>query len=105
MAAAQHSERSVDLRDEARDRRLARAWVSVEDEVARGRKDFQPLLLSKLLHLQEVDELAHVRLHAFESDERVEFSQQLFERSRRRKLLLADDRSGRRSVRAASLAV
>src|SRR5215207_1408981 len=56
----QHAERAVELRDEARHGRLARARVAVEDEVARSREALQPLLLAQLLHLEEVDELAHV---------------------------------------------
>src|SRR3712207_2250795 len=64
VAAPQHAERAVDLRDEPRHGRLARAGVAVEDEVARRGQRLQPLLLSELLHLEEVDELAHVRLHA-----------------------------------------
>ena len=88
VAAAQHAERAVDLRDEARHRGLPRAGVAVKDQVARGRERLQALLLPKLLHLEEVDELAHVRLHALQADERVQLRQQLFERSRRGLLFL-----------------
>ena len=83
VALLQEAHRAVHLREQARDRRLARARVAEEDEVLARRDLGQPVLLAARLHLQEGDERVHLLLDRLEPDERVELGLQLLERQRR----------------------
>src|SRR4051812_48900295 len=89
MPAPQEPHRAVHLREQPRDRRLARARIAEEDEVLRRRHLRQPRLLPPRLHAQERDESANLLLDRLEAGQRVELREQLVERARR--LLLAEE--------------
>src|SRR6266511_1927541 len=81
MAALEQSHRAVHLREQPRDRRLARARIAEEDEVL-ARRDFsEPVLLPARLHLEERDQRAHLLLHRVEPDQRVELGLEIVERA------------------------
>ena len=83
VAALEQAHRAVHLREQPRDRRLARARVAEEDEVLARRDLGEAVLLAPRLHLEEGDERAHLLLDRVEPDERVELRLQLVERARR----------------------
>ena len=72
VAALQQSHGAVHLREQPRDRRLARAGVAEEDEVLARRDLGEAVLLPPRLHLEERDQRAHLLLDGLEADERVE---------------------------------
>src|SRR6266511_4398238 len=80
MAALEQSHRAVHLREQARDRRLARARVAEEDEVLARRDLREPVLLPARLHLEERGQRTHLLLHRFEPDQRVELGLSVVER-------------------------
>ena len=80
MALLEQAHRAVHLREQARDRGLARARVAEEDEVLARRHLGEAVLLAARLHLEEGDERVHLLLDGLEPDERVELGLQLLER-------------------------
>src|SRR6266511_2188464 len=81
MAPLEQSHRAVHLREQARDRRLARARIAEEDEVLTRRDFSEPVLLPARLHLEERDQRAHLLLHRVEPDQRVELGLKIVERA------------------------
>ena len=86
VALLEQAHRAVHLREQARDRRLARPRVAEEDEVLRGRNLGQAVLEPPRLHLEERDQRPHLLLHSLEADERVELRLELLHRQRRQRL-------------------
>src|SRR6266498_3520065 len=103
VAAPEQTHRAVHLRQQAGDRRLARARVAEEDEVLRGRDLGEAVALPLGLHLEEGDERPHLLLDGFEAGQRIELVLQLGERLPRFRLAQRVDLVGDPVGRLAAL--
>ena len=86
VPALQEADRPVHLREQPRDRRLARAGVAEEHEMLRRRDLRQAVLLPLGLHLEKRDERPYLLLHRLEPGQGVELGLQRSERQLRVRL-------------------
>ena len=77
MSASEQAHGAVHLREQPRDRGLARSGIAEEDEVLRGGDLREPVPLSLCLDLQERHQGAHLFLHRLEPDQRIELGLEL----------------------------
>ena len=87
MALAQHSDGAVETGQQPGDRGLSGAGVAHEHHVQGYGGNGQPVLLTELADLHEIDQTLHVRLDLFKAHEFVQLGQQLVQVRRVRLLL------------------
>ena len=80
MAFFEIAEPGQNLAHEPGDSRLSRAGIAEEDAVQGGRRRNQPMPAPRAIGFQHIDQLLHFRLHIGESDQRVEFGENLWQR-------------------------
>ena len=86
VAAGEDAHRPEDVAEQAGHRRLAGARVAAEDGVQADGGGRQAELLACLLHLQVVDQPAHLLLDRSQADQGVQLRQRLVQRSLWRRL-------------------